>query len=159
MYSMEQQLNLIWIITIVKILTEIIMNNYLKMEDHKQTKRVWVESPTFGIIYIMRFCPFLDLHKLERMHQIPELIPTTASIRLLQECTSKTMSWKRPSISLIQSKSLDFIWPCRLSIDISQEMLWRVLSNFRIGTLALGINFTLRHPPADQQCYEMKKEA
>ena len=82
--------------------------------------------------------------------------PTTASTRLLQEHTSKTMSRKRTSISLIHKKSLDFIWPCRLLTDTSQEMLWRLLLNFRIGTLALGILCISHHPSADQQCHEMK---
>lgn len=39
--------------------------DYLKMEDHKQTERVWIEGSSFWIIYAMSFRPFLDLHKLE----------------------------------------------------------------------------------------------
>ena len=41
------------------------------MEYHKQTERVWVESPINWIIYVMWLCPFLDLHKLETMHHMP----------------------------------------------------------------------------------------
>ena len=82
--------------------------------------------------------------------------PTTASIKLPQEHTSKTMSRKRPSISLIHKRSLDFIWPIKISIDISQEKILWLLSHFRIGTLA-GINRTICHRPADQNCYEIKK--
>jgi len=42
---------------------------------------------------------------------------------------------------LIHKKSLDFIWPDRLSIETSQEML--LLSNFTIGTLAVEMNWSL----------------
>lgn len=132
--------------------------DYLKMEDYKQTERVWIESPHFWIIYVMCFRPFLDLDKLERTHQILSLILTSSGIILPQECTSRTISWKRPSIALIQNKILDFICPCMLSIDMSQEMLWWILSNFKIGTLALGINCNLRHPPADQSYHKEKIE-
>lgn len=35
------------------------------MEDHKQSERVRIESPKFWIIYVVCFCPFLYLQKLE----------------------------------------------------------------------------------------------
>lgn len=60
---------------------------------------------------------------------------------------SKTISRKRPSISLIQNNNLDFIWPLRLLMEISQEMFWRWCSNFKMGTLALAMNCNLRHLP------------
>lgn len=35
-------------------------------------------------------------------------------------------------------------------------MLWRPLSNFKMGTLAFGTNCNPRHPPAYQNDYEIK---
>lgn len=70
--------------------------------------------------------------------------------------TNKTISRNRPSISLIQNKNFDFIWPHRLSIETSQEMFWPLLSNFKMGTLALGIYCNLRNPPADSRAQIIK---
>lgn len=66
--------------------------------------------------------------------------------QLSKKQTSKTISWKRSSISLINRRSLDFTWPGRLSIETSQEMLpW---SNFSMGTLARATTSLLCHPSA-----------
>lgn len=86
------------------------------------------------------------------------VLPTTATVAGPWERTNKTISWKRPSISLIQNKNFDFICPHRLSIEISQEMFWRMLSNFKMGTLAWATNCNLRHPPAARCCQNTIKE-
>lgn len=131
--------------------------DHLKMKYHKQTERVWIESSLFWIVDVMCFCPFFDLHKAREDNYIEALLAKRVdkfgNTKLIEH-TSKTISWKRPSISLSHNKILDLIWPTRLSMEISQEMLCWICSIFKIGTLAWGISCSLHHPPEKRNFME-----
>ena len=120
------------------------------MQTQRSSERSGSLSSIFWIIDLMRFGPFLDLQKLESENQKAAFHltkPITIPQQITHNYTSKTMSWNRSSIMLIQNKSLDFIWPSRLSIEISHDIPWRLLLNFKIGTRAWGMNCKLLHSP------------
>ena len=107
-------------------------------------------DPVFGLFILWVLAHSLTYTNI-KLHQIDALVSQDIYLFIwLRECTSRTISRKRLSISLIQNKNLDFIRPCMLSIETSQEM--EAFSNFKMGTLAFGINCNLCHPPAHQFC-------
>lgn len=95
----------------------------------------------------MSFGPFLHLQVEIHTIILRQISPTSNIFPILRKLASKTRSRKRPSISLIQNRSFDFIWPPKLFIEMSQEM-FSLPSNFKMGTLALEMNCSLCHPPA-----------
>lgn len=114
-----------------------------------------LKVPCFELLMSCAFAHSLTYTKLERIITLKHFSQReSTSLTMLKEHTSKTISWKRPSISLSHNKILDFIWPTRLSMEISQEMLCWIFSIFKIGTLAWGINCSLYHPPAKRNFKE-----
>lgn len=100
-------------------------------------------------------------HSLTYTKENVKMVPKLSKVKIYSLTagpTSKTISRKRPSISLIQNRNLDFIWPSKLLIEISQEIFWRLCSNFNIGTLALPMNVSVRHTPAKTTFWYMKTQ-
>lgn len=108
-----------------------------------------LKVPDFELLILCAFAHSFT-YKGNRNISCKNTFQLKSTFNLQLQPTSKTISRKRGSISFIHKKSFDFIWPFRLLTEISQEMFPRLLLTIRMGTLALGMNWYLFHPPENQ---------